>query len=179
MLRNEVVLVDVNDNEIRSETKENAHKQPLLHRAFSVFIYNSNNEILVQKRAAHKYHSSNLWANACCSHPKQKEDVKESANERLKDEVGIETEIEELFSFTYLNKFNDNLYEYEYDHVFLGKYDGEIILNEEEASETKWISLDELEQDLTFNPLKYASWFIICAPKVIQHLKNHSTSDLI
>lgn len=172
MLRNEVVLVDVNDKEIRSETKTNAHKQPLLHRAFSIFLYNSKKEILIQKRAANKYHSPNLWANACCSHPKKGENITDSAKERLKDEIGVNTEIKELFSFIYLNKFNDDLYEYEYDHVFLGKYDGNVTLNEEEASETKWTTIEDLEKDLTENPLKYASWFIICAPKVLSYLKN-------
>lgn len=172
MLRNEVVLVDVNDKEIGITTKEKAHKTPLLHRAFSVFICNKNKEILIQKRAPNKYHSPNLWANACCSHPRKGEDVRESAIERLKDEVGISTDIKELFSFTYLNKFSDTLYEYELDHVFLGYYDGDIILNTEEASETKWITINDLEKDLTENPLKYASWFIICAPKVLSYLKN-------
>lgn len=172
MLRNEVVLVDVYDKEIRSETKTNAHKQPLLHRAFSIFLYNSKKEILIQKRAANKYHSPNLWANACCSHPKKGENITDSAKERLKDEIGVNTKIKELFSFIYLNKFNDDLYEYEYDHVFLGKYDGNVTLNEEEASETKWTTIEDLEKDLTENPLKYASWFIICAPKVLSYLKN-------
>lgn len=172
MLRNEVVLVDINDNEIRKEYKEKAHKKPMLHRAFSVYLYNDRKQLLVQKRALNKYHSPGLWANACCSHPKMGEDIKQSALERMEDEIGVSCDIKELFSFVYLNKFNDNLYEYEYDHVFVGNYNGEIILNEEEASETKWIDLDELEKDLVDNPLKYSSWFIISAPRVIEYVKN-------
>jgi len=172
MLRNEVVLVDIFDNEIGVETKENAHKSPMLHRAFSIFIYNNKNEVLIQKRASHKYHSPSLWANTCCSHPKKGENIKESAIERLKDEVGIEADIDELYSFIYISKYKDNLYEYELDHVFIGEYNGDFILNEEEASEAKWISLEDLSSDLVKNPRNYATWFIICAPKVIQFLKN-------
>ena len=172
MLRNEVVLVDIFDNEIGVETKENAHKEQKLHRAFSVFIYNDNYELLIQKRAANKYHSPLLWANACCSHPKMGENIKESAIERLKDEVGIDTDIEELFSFIYTSKYSDNLYEYELDHVFVGKYNDSIVLNPEEACEIKWISLEDLSNDLVNNPQSYATWFISCAPKVIEYLKN-------
>jgi isopentenyl-diphosphate delta-isomerase len=173
MLRNEVVLVDIDDNELGVMSKNQAHSSPNLHRAFSVFIYNQNKEILIQKRASHKYHSPSLWANACCSHPRIVENIKLSALDRLKDEVGIETEINELFSFVYMNKFNEHLYEYELDHVFIGKYDGKIILNEEEASEYKWISLEDLKKDLITNPLNYASWFIICAPRVINYLEKN------
>ena len=173
MLRNEVVLVDIDDNELEVMSKSESHSSPNLHRAFSIFIYNKNKEILIQKRASHKYHSPGLWANACCSHPRIKENIKLSAIERLKDEVGIETDIEELFSFIYMNKFHDTLYEYELDHVFLGKYDGAVILNKEEASEYKWISINDLKEDLLKNPLNYASWFIICAPRVIRYLENN------
>lgn len=172
MLRNEVLLVDINDNEIGVEYKEDAHKKPMLHRAFSVYLYNDKKQMLIQKRALHKYHSPGLWANACCSHPRKGENVKYSAKERMIDEIGVSTEIKELFSFIYLNKFNEELYEYEYDHVFVGEYNGDVLLNKEEASETKWIDLDELEEDLVSNPLKYSSWFIISAPRVIEYIRN-------
>lgn len=172
MLRNEVVLVDIFDNELGIETKENAHKEPKLHRAFSIFIYNDNYEILIQKRAAHKYHSPLLWANTCCSHPKMGANVKESAIERLEDEVGIKADIEEVFSFIYISKYSDDLYEHELDHVFIGKYNGNIVLNPEEAVEAKWISLEDLSKDLVANPTKYSTWFISCAPRVIEILKN-------
>ena len=132
MLRNTVVLVDLNDKEIGIEKKEIAHKAPKLHRAFSIYLYNDKKELLIQKRAEHKYHSAGLWSNTCCSHPKSGEDIKESAIERLKDEVGITANIDEIFSFIYMNKFHDNLYEYEYDHVFIGSYNGNFLLNPEE-----------------------------------------------
>ena len=171
MLRDKVVLVDINDNELKEENKTIAHSKPMLHRAFSIYLYNDKKQILIQKRALNKYHSPGLWANACCSHPRIGENIKESAIERLKDEVGIYGDINEIFSFIYLSKYNENLFEYEYDHVFIGKYDGEIILNKEEASETKWISIEDLESDLVNNPNKYATWFIISAPRVIEYIK--------
>ena len=172
MLRDEVVLVNVDDKEIGTMKKMDAHKAPFLHRAFSIFIYNSKGEILIQKRADNKYHSASLWANACCSHPRSGEDIKESAIERLKDEVGIKTDIDELFTFIYLSKYNDSLYEYELDHVFLGKYDGNIILNKEEASDYKWISCLDLKNELVNNVEEYATWFIIAAPRVMEYMES-------
>lgn len=174
MERNDLVRVDIFDNELGTIEKMDAHLTPVLHRAFSVFLINEKGEMLIQKRAPHKYHSPNLWANACCSHPRMGENVIESAEARLVEELGFTTRVEELFTFIYLNKFNDNLYEYELDHVLLGRYDGEITLNEDEASEFKWISPDELSRDLVENPTKYSSWFLICAPRVIKHLKNNN-----
>ena len=115
MKRNNVVMVDINDNVIGAKEKLKAHETPALHRAFSIFLYNSKSQMLIQKRANNKYHSGGLWSNACCSHPQINEDIKEGALERLENEIGIKTNIEEIFSFIYMNKFNDNLYEYEYD----------------------------------------------------------------
>ena len=139
-----------------------------MHRAFSVFLVNSKGEILIQKRAQDKYHSPGLWANACCSHPRSGEDVISSAESRMQEELGCSCKLKELFNFVYLNKFNDNLYEYEIDHVLLGYYDGPINLDPTEASEYMWISPESLAKDLVQNPTKYSSWFIICAPRVIK-----------
>lgn len=171
MERNDLVKVDIFDNELGVVTKAEAHAKPILHRAFSVFLINNNNQMLIQKRAPHKYHSPNLWANACCSHPRKGENVVESAENRLVEELGFTTKVEEIFKFVYLNKFNDNLFEYELDHVLIGNYNGDIVLNLEEASEFKWIDLKELSEDLVNNPQNYSSWFIIAAPKVIEFLK--------
>lgn len=170
MLRNEIVCVDIFDNELKIVTKEQAHVKPILHRAFSVFLVNDKKEILIQKRAYNKYHSGGLWANACCSHPKSKEDVLISAQNRLMEELNISCNLKELFTFTYLNKFNDALFEYELDHVLLGEYKGEVVLNEEEAIEYRWVGLKELSNELLNEPNKFASWFLICAPKVIKIL---------
>lgn len=170
----ELILVDIFDNKIGTLDKASAHAKPILHRAFSVFLYNDN-KMLVQKRAQDKYHSGGLIANTCCSHPRT-DDILGDAVTRLKFEVGIKVkaiDLHELFSFTYLTKFNENLYEYEYDHVIVGKYDGEYKINEEEVSELKWVEIDKLALDLVKNPKKYASWFLICAPKVIEYIKNN------
>ena len=172
MFRNSLTKVDIFDNELGEITKQEAHSSPVLHRAFSVFLVNDNNEILIQKRAKNKYHSGGLWANACCSHPAPKEDVVLSAQKRLSEELGVSTELKELFSFVYLHKFDDNLFEYEYDHVLLGKYNGQVELNKEEASECLWISPEQLAKALRQTPQKFASWFLICAPKVLSMLKN-------
>ena len=173
MERKEVVLVDVFNNPIGKMEKLASHKEPHLHRAFSVFLVNDNNEILIQKRAEDKYHSGGKWANACCSHPEDAtQDIKVSAKLRLNEELGVEgVELQELFSFIYFAKFNDNLYEYEHDTVLLGKYNGEIALDPTEASEYRWISVKDLNKDMVENPQKYAVWFLSCAPKVLSIIK--------
>ena len=172
MLRNELVAVDIFDRELGVVTKQQAHERPILHRAFSVFLVNKDGKILIQQRAFNKYHSGGLWANACCSHPRSGEDVVESARARLKEELNITADLTELFSFVYLHKFNDNLYEYEYDHVLLGEYNGAILLNTTEASAFRWVTPDKLAEELSRYPEKFASWFITCAPKVLEILKN-------
>lgn len=178
MVRNNLVKVDIFDNQLETISKIDAHKAPILHRAFSVFLFNDKNEILIQKRALNKYHSGGLWANACCSHPQKDEDVIVSAQNRLIEELGITTDLKELFTFTYMHKFNNKLYEYELDHVLLGKYNGEIKLDPNEASECKWITIDELNNQLTTSPQIFASWFIICAPKIAYYIKqNISTKN--
>lgn len=171
MERNTIVKVDIFDNEIGEIEKMEAHLTPVLHRAFSVYIINSKGEMLIQKRAAHKYHSPNLWANACCSHPRRGENIVESAKERLIDEIGIKCDLEELFTFNYLSKYNENLYEYEVDHVLFGEYNGEVTLNEEEASEFRWVDLNTLFKELLNEPQKFATWFVISVPRVISLLK--------
>ena len=124
--------------------------------------------MLLQKRSAGKYHSGGLWTNACCSHPRQGEELSEAVERRLEEELGIRMPVEELYSFVYRAQFENGLTEYEYDHVFLGEYDGEIRLNEEEASEIRWMDMDELAEDLWKNPEKYTAWFLIAAPQVLR-----------
>jgi len=119
-----VVLVDENDNEIGVEEKINAHRKGLLHRAFSIFVFNSKNELLLQKRAADKYHSGGLWSNTCCSHPRPGENLKDAAHRRLQEEMGFDCSLREVFSFLYKKSFDNGLTEHELDHVFFGKFDG-------------------------------------------------------
>ena len=171
-----IIKVDIFDNEIGEIEKLEAHKSPILHRAFSVFLVDGE-YMLIQKRAEGKYHSGGLWANSCCSHPRPNKTFLESVYDRLNLELGIDEKMElsKVFNFTYLSKYSDNLYEYEFDHVLVGKYDMNLNIkfNEEEIEEVKWVKISDLEKDIVNNPKKYATWFIICAPKVIQYLKDN------
>ena len=166
-----ILKVDLQDNIIGLGTKEECHKTPILHRAFSVFLY-SENKMLIQQRAMHKYHSGGLWSNACCSHPKNNETIEEAVVDRMREELGISCNCKEYFSFVYYHKFNENLYEYEVDHVFIGEYSGDVSLNEDEAMDSMWIDIDELQEDVRINPNKYSVWFITALPKVVQIIKN-------
>lgn len=163
----ELILVNAEDEEIGYGEKAYVHEKGLLHRAFSVFIVNDG-KMLIQKRNRNKYHSGGLWTNACCSHPRKGESLKEAVRRRLEEELGIDCDVEELFDFMYRTVFAENLYEYEFDHVFLADYSGSIKLNREEASEIKWIDLQELKEDIVRRPEKYTSWFLIAVNKVIK-----------
>ena len=160
-------LVNFNDEIVGYATKEEAHMTGDLHRAFSVFLHNGT-RLLIQQRADNKYHSPGLWANTCCSHPRKGEDLKDAVKRRLMEEAGIECQTEEIFSFVYKHKFHEKLYEHEFDHVFLGEYEGEYVMNPEEVQAFKWIDIEELKCDLERTPEKYASWFKIATPKVIE-----------
>lgn len=172
-MEDEIILVNIFDEEVGTMGKAEAHEKGLLHRAFSVFIYNGT-KILIQKRAVDKYHSGGLWANSCCSHPRKNSDVSETLGQaverRLLEELGFSCQVSEIHSFIYRTEFSPTLFEYEYDHVFIGEYKGEVVLNTDEASEYKWIEASQLAEDLYKNPQNYASWFHIAAPVVIKHL---------
>lgn len=157
----EVILVDEQDNEVGSMEKLRAHKEGLLHRAFSVFIFNSEKELLLQRRAKDKYHSGGLWTNSCCSHPLLGETILEAAHRRVKEELGMSVEAEKRFSFLYRAEFENNLVEHELDHVTVAYSDEEPRLNPEEADEWKYVDLDELRQDAEQNPEAYTAWLKI------------------
>ena len=170
MNEDNLILVDISDRQVGTMGKEAAHREGRLHRAFSVFLYHDN-LMLIQRRALHKYHSGGLWANSCCSHPRDGEALDEAVTRRLQEELGVSCACRELFSFVYRHQFHEDLYEYEYDHVFAGAYDGDYVLNPEEAMEAKWIDIDELAEDLTDHPEKYCAWFITAAPGVISYIR--------
>lgn len=163
-----LILVTVDDKEIGTLGKEEVHREGLLHRAFSVFLYDGE-RMLLQKRADGKYHSSGLWTNACCSHPRAGEKLEDAVHRRLMLECGLDTDVKELFSFTYRTKFAEDLYEYEYDHVFLGTYDSSlpIRMDPEEASDYRWVGLSDLKQELLLSPDTFTSWFLIAASRVL------------
>ena len=169
----QILKVDLNGNTVGTIEKLEAHKTPILHKAFSVFLFDGN-KMLIQRRAKNKYHSSLLWANSCCSHPRANLSFDESVKNRLFEELGITKEINltKLFDFVYLTKFNDNLFEYEHDTVLVGKYTDEINFNKEEIDDVEWIDISTLKQQLISNPNKFSSWFLIAAPKVIEYIEN-------
>lgn len=169
-MEDQLILVDIFDRQTGTGQKLAVHQKGRLHRAFSVFIYRGN-QMLLQKRSIGKYHSGGLWTNACCSHPRQGEELAKAVERRLQEELGAGLPVEELYSFVYRAQFENGLTEYEYDHVFLGEYDGEILLNEEEASEIRWVDMDALAEDLREHPEQYTAWFLIAAPQVLRALR--------
>ena len=167
-----VILVDSNDSEIGIEEKMSAHLKGKLHRAFSIFIFNDKGELMLQKRHSSKYHSGGLWTNTCCSHPRPGEPIQQAVHRRLKEEMGFDCELKEAFSFVYTAKLDHGLTEHEYNHVFVGKFNGSPKLNSHEAEDWKWIDPAELLNDIRNNPNKYASWFKICVERVLNGLAN-------
>lgn len=168
-----VILVDTNDSPIGQMEKLEAHQKGELHRAFSIFIFNTKGELLLQQRALDKYHSGGLWTNTCCSHPRPGEDNLAAANRRLKEEMGMKANLTPAFSFTYRAEFESGLIEHEYDHVFFGKSDLLPVINKEEVEQYKYINLDTLKQELLLYPDHYTPWLKICLEKVIEQLKSY------
>lgn len=156
-----IIKVDEFDHEIGSIEKLEAHKKGILHRAFSILVFNSKNQLLLQKRNSNKYHSPGLWSNTCCSHQRIGETLQDAITRRLVEEMGFTCDLKEIFHFVYKTEFDNNLMEHELDHVFVGYYDGEISTNEDEVEEFKWITLEELEEDMSINPHLYTFWFKI------------------
>lgn len=162
-----LILVDENDNEIGLMEKFAVHQKGSLHRAFSIFVFNSKGELLLQQRADGKYHSGGLWTNTCCSHPINGEEIEFTIKKRLKDEMGIDCETNFQFSFIYKAEFDNGLIEHELDHVYFGKSDEIPMLNFLEAKDWKYISLENLEKVIHQNPNDYTPWLRICLPKII------------
>ncbi|MFY7970538.1 MAG: isopentenyl-diphosphate Delta-isomerase [Flavobacteriales bacterium] len=167
-----VILVNAQDQELGLMEKMEAHRQGLLHRAFSVFVFNDHNELLIHQRAAHKYHSKNLWTNTCCSHPRQHETVIEAAHRRLQEEMGFDCELSSQFSFIYQAELEDGLSEHELDHVLIGKWNGIPPFNVEEVQNYRYISLDNLEREIASHPEHFTVWFKIALPQVLERIKN-------
>ena len=166
----EVVLINPEDEVLGSMEKMQAHENGLLHRAFSVFLFNEKGEMLLQKRAATKYHSPNQWTNAVCSHPRLNETYEAGAKRRLAEELGIVVDIEEKFHFIYKAKVGENLWEHELDHVFTGLYSGKFNLNPEEVSEVRYILMEDLEAEMLSNPEYFTEWFKIILKEYKEHL---------
>lgn len=163
----EVILVDEKDRPVGCMEKMQAHLEGKLHRAFSVFIFNSRGEMLLQQRAAGKYHSGGLWTNACCSHPGPGEETTAAAERRLMEELGFVTPVIKIFDFVYKAGFDNGLTEYEFDHVYTGRYEGGIEFNREEVMAVAWRSMEEIRHSLVAEPELYTAWFRLAFPKVV------------
>ncbi|WP_297805687.1 isopentenyl-diphosphate Delta-isomerase [uncultured Polaribacter sp.] len=171
-MEEQVVLVDEKDNPIGLMEKMEAHEKALLHRAFSVFIFNKKGELMLQQRAASKYHSPLLWTNTCCSHQRDGETNLEAGKRRLQEEMGFIAEIKEVFSFIYKAPFDNGLTEHELDHVMVGSFEGAPSINKEEVESYKWMNLEDLKSDIKNNPDIYTAWFKIIFDKSFEKLAN-------
>jgi len=169
----EVILVNKNDEEIGTMEKMEAHLQGMLHRAFSVLIFNSNGELLIHRRAFGKYHSEGLWTNTCCSHQREGETNIQAGTRRLYEEMGIKTELKELFHFIYKAPFDNGLIEHELDHVMIGRYDDEPVINSDEVESWKWMCIEEVRKDMIQNPDIYTIWFKIIFDEFYHYLEDH------
>lgn len=164
-----VVLVNSDDEVLGLMEKQQAHINGLLHRAFSVFLFNNKGEILLQKRSPKKYHSPNQWTNAVCSHPRNGESYNDGALRRVNEELGIQVEISEKFSFIYKADVGGGLWEHELDHVFIGNYNGNFNLNKDEVEEVRYISMEKLDEEMSKNPENFTEWFKI----ILEEYKHH------
>jgi len=171
MSEEKVILVDKNDNQVGLMPKLEAHEKGVLHRAFSIFIFNSKYELLLQKRAYSKYHSGGLWTNTCCSHPREGEDILDAANRRLDEEMGIKTSLRKVYDFIYKAELDNQLTEHEFDHVFYGVFDNDPILNKDEAEDFKWVDMETLNNDIIKNEDNYTVWFKIAFEYFYNYLK--------
>lgn len=164
-----VVLVNPDDKVLGLMEKQQAHINGLLHRAFSVFLFNDKGEMLLQKRASAKYHSPNQWTNAVCSHPRSGENYLDGAKRRVKEELGIDVELSEKFNFIYKADVGGGLWEHELDYVFTGSYNSYFNLNKDEVEEVRYISMEDLDKEITENPEKFTEWFKI----ILEEYKYH------
>jgi len=160
-LEEKVVLVSETDDQLGLMGKLEAHEKGVLHRAFSVFIFNKSGELLLQQRALDKYHSPGLWTNTCCSHQRDGESSIQAGKRRLMEEMGFTCDLEEVFWFIYKADFDNGLTEHELDHVMVGYYDAEPLVNKEEVASFKWMSLKDVKDDISRNPDRYTEWFKI------------------
>lgn len=176
MHEEKVILVNQFDEVLGTMPKMEAHEKAVLHRAFSVFILNEKNELMLQQRAAHKYHSPLLWTNTCCSHQRLHEENTEAGKRRLREEMGFETDLTPLFSFIYQAPFDNGLTEHELDHVMLGYFSGEPEINPEEVASWKWMGLDAVANDLKANPNQYTAWFKIIFDRFYTYVQSQNIS---
>lgn len=171
MIEEQVILVNEKDEQIGLMSKLEAHQKAVLHRAFSVFILNKKGELMLQQRAAHKYHSPLLWTNTCCSHQRDSESNIEAGKRRLFEEMGFVCDLKEIFSFIYKAPFDNGLTEHELDHVMVGEYEESPVINKEEVNDFKWMTLEAVKSDMETQPEIYTEWFKIIFENFYNHLE--------
>lgn len=176
MMDQEIILVNEHDEVVGTAEKMQVHREGLMHRAFSVFIFDTKGRMLLQQRAKEKYHGAFLWTNACCSHPYPNENIAAAAARRLNEELGFTTKLEKIFEFTYHAKVENDLIEHEYDHVFAGEYESEIHPNAEEVMDYSYKEMTEIQAAIEHHPEKFTSWFKIAFPKVEEWWQNKYVS---
>lgn len=167
-----VILVNEKDQELGLMPKLEAHQKAVLHRAFSVFIFNSENELMLQQRASSKYHSPNLWTNTCCSHQRSGESNIQAGTRRLYEEMGFTTSLKEITSFIYKAPFDNGLTEHELDHIMVGYYNEDPVINSDEVEDWKWMKIEDVKKDILLNPNIYTAWFKIIFKNFYNHLNN-------
>ncbi|MGV8995210.1 MAG: isopentenyl-diphosphate Delta-isomerase [Flavobacterium sp.] len=173
MKEEEVILVNENDQQVGTMPKLEAHEKAALHRAFSIFILNDKNEVMLQQRAAHKYHSPLLWTNTCCSHQRVGETNIQAGTRRLQEEMGFVAELKELFHFIYKAPFDNGLTEHELDHVMIGYSNQEPVINQDEVASWKWMSTADIKADISNSPDLYTEWFKIIFQKFDHFLEEN------
>jgi len=170
MIEEQVILVNEKDEQIGLMPKQEAHEKAVLHRAFSVFIFNDSNELMLQQRAHHKYHSPGLWTNTCCSHQRDGETSLQAGKRRLYEEMGFTTELKETTSFIYKAPFDNGLTEHEFDHILIGTFNDAPTINKDEVAHWKWMAIEEVQNDIKLKPELYTAWFKIIFEKFHKHL---------
>lgn len=165
-----VILVNENDEQIGLMPKMEAHEKAVLHRAFSVFVFNDKNQLLLQQRASHKYHSPDLWTNTCCSHQRDGETNLQAGKRRLMEEMGFVCELTEKTSFIYKAPFDNGLTEHELDHIMVGYYNEDPVINLDEVGSFKWMTLEEVKDDIAAHPGEYTEWFKIIFEKYYEFI---------
>jgi isopentenyl-diphosphate delta-isomerase len=170
MNEEKVILVNEKDEQIGLMPKLEAHQKAILHRAFSVFIFNDKNELMLQQRALCKYHSPGLWTNTCCSHQRDGESNIEAGKRRLQEEMGFVADLKETTSFIYKAPFDNGLTEHEFDHILVGYYNEEPYMNSEEVASWKWKNLEDVKVDISLHPEVYTAWFKIIFEKFYKHI---------
>lgn len=175
-MQEQVTLVNQYDQPIGASEKIQAHVDGALHRAFSIFVFNQSNEVLLQRRASSKYHSRGLWSNTCCGHPRPEEGLNKAAHRRLQEEMGFDCVLNKAFSFIYKAALDNNLVEHEFDHVFVGSFHGNPVINIDEADDYKWVSIDTLKAGLAEEPASYTYWLKHSFDSLLSYLEQHPTA---